>query len=251
VSNGDCYLQFPWYFPVSEVLRDAAYVPTECPEGVAAGHRLQLGLSSVPVPSAGAAAGVSAIDGVDPSDMRLVRIVMRGPSHMHLVIRDNAQGKRLLRWAIPNGRPAQETLVPEPVAHGTTVVAKVVLSATADKLVRADAVALESAMDNAAKGEGELRTTLLSLVPLPAVRSEGVHFLSVGFGMCDAASGCMQEAYLLVRGAEPVEVAAYGHYTDQRGGDTAALQSLMGELPAWAKGAEWTKFPSMLVQGAV
>jgi hypothetical protein len=46
-------------------------------------------------------------------------------------------------------------------------------------------------------------------------------------------------------------VAAYGHYTDQRGGDTAALQSLMGELPAWAKGAEWTKFPSMLVQGAV
>jgi hypothetical protein len=77
-----------------------------------------------------------------------------------------------------------------------------------------------------------------------------VHYLSVGFGLCSPTEGCHQDVYLLVRGAAPVQVAVYGHYTDQKE-DTAEIKALMNDLPQWAKGAEWTKFPSSIIQDSV
>ena len=88
------------------------------------------------------------------------------------------------------------------------------------------------------------------MVTPPVVRAEGVFFLSMGFGLCSDKEGCLQDVYLLVRGSAPVELAAYGHYTDQTE-DTVELKKLTQDLPAWSRGAEWTKFPSFLVHDSV
>ncbi|KAJ1426251.1 hypothetical protein B484DRAFT_480177, partial [Ochromonadaceae sp. CCMP2298] len=121
---GECYMQFPWYFPVSEVLRESYYIAAECPKVGAA--RLSLKLHSVPVSSGvhtGTGAGTGAVPDpvssgpvsiphplvpsmVNPkgeglgSDLRLLEVTVRGPSHMHLVLRDGDGGGRLLRWYI-------------------------------------------------------------------------------------------------------------------------------------------------------
>lgn len=78
---------------------------------------------------------------------------------------------------------------------------------------------------------------------LPPVRAEGVHYVQIGFGLCER--DCLYRAELLVAGEDEVVLSAYGHYVLMR--DTAALQRLALALPRWSVGAEWTFFVSKLV----
>jgi hypothetical protein len=55
--------------------------------------------------------------------------------------------------------------------------------------------------------------------------------------------------HMLVEGDAPLDVAAYGHHIDVP--LTAQLQLLQRALPDWAKGAEWTNFPSHLIRDVV
>jgi hypothetical protein len=236
VWDGDCYLKFPWYFSVAEALRDSHYIPAECPEGIAPAEDLKLGLSSVPLKQ-------TFPGSAGEEKLRVVKVQMRGPSHMHLVLRDNAQGKRLVKWYIPNHREAQlGGLAPVPTGQAPVqdvLKLKVTLDPGSGALQSVDAHDTE-------RGQHQL----LYLVTPPPARAEGVHYLSVGFGLCSPTEGCVQDVYLLVRGDEPVQVAAYGHYTDQSE-DTAEIRALMQDLPKWSKGAEWTKFPSLLISDSI
>jgi hypothetical protein len=54
---------------------------------------------------------------------------------------------------------------------------------------------------------------------------------------------------MLVEGDDPLDVAAYGHHIDVP--LTAQLQLLQRTLPDWAKGAEWTNFPSHLIKDVI
>jgi hypothetical protein len=250
IWDGDCYLKFPWYFSVSEVLRDSYYIPGECPEGIAPAEELKLSLSSVPVTAA--VAGAAAEGG----DMRLVKVTMRGPTHMHLILKDDAQPSRITRWYIPthaeHGAAGVEAPIVSTVAQAEATDAvqlRARLHPTTGALEGARAIGITAAAA-AAGARSSQEEPLLRLVPTPASRAEGVHFLSVGFGLCSPTEGCHQDVYLLVRGAAPVQVAVYGHYTDQKE-DTAEIKALMRDLPRWAKGAEWTKFPSSIIQDSV
>lgn len=241
VWDGDCYLQLPWYFSVSEALRDWHFIPAECPEGIAPREELKLTLSSAHLPpsSEGASGG--------KVKLRVVKVQLRGPSHMHLVLRDGAQGARLRRWYIPNHREGQlggvAPLPTEQAARAAQDVLRVkaTIDAADRTLTGVTTVAIESL---------SAQDQVLHFVPTPPARAEGVHFLSVGFGLCSVSEGCLQDVYLLVEGDAPIEVAAYGHYTDQKE-DTAEIKALLQDLPEWSKGAEWTKFPSLLVRDSV
>ncbi|KAJ1426252.1 hypothetical protein B484DRAFT_419996 [Ochromonadaceae sp. CCMP2298] len=91
---------------------------------------------------------------------------------------------------------------------------------------------------------------------MPPVRTEGIHYLSLGFGLCSGSAGetgidpvsevCEKRLFLLVQGGA-VQVGAYGHYTSPEAGGSKELDLLQGLLPDWSKGAEWTNFPSMIV----
>lgn len=241
VWNGDCYLQFPWYFSVSEVLRDSHYIPTACPSDILPAQQLKLLLSSTAVPPPAAAIAV----GKHSADLRLVKISLHGPSHMHLILRDNSQGQRIVKWCIashadsvPNS--ANMKSLPDDAVH-----MRVTSDGATGDVISAQYVAAADATASADKN-----SAVLNLIAPPAARAEGVHYLSVGFGLCSPTTGCHQDVYLLVRGSAAVQVAAYGHYTDQKE-DSAEIKELIKELPDWSVGAEWTKFPSLLIQNAV
>jgi len=80
-------------------------------------------------------------------------------------------------------------------------------------------------------------------LPAPPVREEGVHYVQIGFGLCE--HNCLYRAELLVEGSDDILLSAYGHYVLMR--DTAPLQRLSQALPKWSVGAEWTFFVSKLI----
>jgi hypothetical protein len=41
-----------------------------------------------------------------------------------------------------------------------------------------------------------------------------------------------------------IEVIAYGHFVETQ---SSKLEVFAGYLPEWSQGAEWTKFPSVLI----
>lgn len=258
VWDGDCYLKFPWYFSVSEVLRDSHYIPTACPSDILPAQKLRLDLSSTPLATSNEVESTSSSTSGKhgtAGGLRLVKISLYGPSHMHLILRDNSQGQRIVKWhiashspVVPNEANKHSALPSEEDVHlrvTSDSVSGVVNSANYLKAGDSSADALDAAGAAADKNAAVLR-----MITPPAARAEGVHYLSVGFGLCSPKLGCHQDVYLLVRGSAAVQVAAYGHYTEQKE-DSAEIKELIKELPDWSVGAEWTKFPSLLIQNAV
>mgnify|MGYP005993316621 CR=1 FL=1 len=266
VWDGDCYLKFPWYFSVSEVLRNNYYIPTACPVGMKSAELLKIHLYnhilSQPV--------INNIQSMATSDhalyhLRLVRISLQGPAHMHMILRDNALQQRIVRWYIPSTSTSAATSTATETTTYTTNTATTstiphTYSSTEKLEQETDQLILYTTMSST----GDItsvttdRTTIphtdtihtLYMVPPPPKRSEGLHYLSIGFGLCSHIDGCQQDIYLLIKGYEPVQIAAYGHYTDEKH-DTIEITELLKELPDWSRGAEWTKFPSLFIQDSV
>lgn len=93
VADGDCFMSFPWYFPVTETIRDSMYIPTKTPPTQRNSRsNLQLLLSTE---------NLSA-DARNEGDYRFVDITVIGSSHMALVIKDNARGNRVVAWNLKN-----------------------------------------------------------------------------------------------------------------------------------------------------
>jgi hypothetical protein len=78
------------------------------------------------------------------------------------------------------------------------------------------------------------------------MRSEGIYIMEIGFGLCSAMrQPCKKTIWLELIGREPLHVVSYGHYVDQLSDET--ISKFIDCLPTWSKGAEWTKFPSILI----
>lgn len=283
VASGDCYLRFPWYFPVSEVLRQNVFIPVPCysSSDVQRGQDLQLILSSAPFTSTddghgNGDAAAAAVGGVE-SKLRMVRVVLHGPSHMNLIIRDNSSGSRLKRWSYFGGgddsvlqKTAGLAAAVDTHHHHRPVVIAVSLEVSADddRLVRVlKKTETETTTTPPSGGAlpGHHRVETIHLHVPPPVRVEGIHFLQIGFGLCrhhqhhhhrdhphephHDDNTCSTVMHMLVEGDAPIDIAAYGHHTDVP--LTTQLQLLQHSLPDWAKGAEWTNFPSHLIRDVI
>ena len=116
--NGDCYMKFPWYFPVADGIRDSMYIPTAEPPRPLS-PTFQFSLSSKPrlmhsqsedtqIQSQSQKQTPSQIQAQiqaqtqaktrTQTQTRLLHVHLQGPSHMTLVLRDGAQGRRVLAW---------------------------------------------------------------------------------------------------------------------------------------------------------
>ena len=256
VASGDCYLRFPWYFPVSEVLRQNVFIPTPCySSSDVRGQDLQLILSSAPFTGTiddTAASSATDTMGSVGRKLRIVRVVLYGPSHMNLIIRDNSSGTRLKRWSFEGD---------DPVRKGTASVAEDLRPMAVSLEVSVDDDRLVRVLKTAPTGgalPGHHRMETVYLHEPPPVRVEGIHFLQIGFGLCHhhhehhqhhPDNTCSTVLHMLVEGDDPLDVAAYGHHIDVP--LTAQLQLLQRTLPDWAKGAEWTNFPSHLIKDVI
>lgn len=87
--NGECYLYWPYYFPVAEVLRDAFYIPTKGPV-----------FKSGSADESSKIFTMTAKTNELNNGIRIIEIFMSGPSHLTLVLRDNHRGNRILRWGV-------------------------------------------------------------------------------------------------------------------------------------------------------
>lgn len=260
VASGDCYLRFPWYFPVSEVLRQNMFIPTPCySSDDVRGQDLQLILSSAPFTGTDDDAAVSSATtmGSVGRKLRMVRVVLYGPSHMNLIIRDNSSGTRLKRWSFGGDDPVRKGAAPA-AEDPRPIAVSLEVSVDDDRLVR---VLKTTPPSGALPGHHRMETVYLH--EPPPVRVEGIHFLQIGFGLCHhhhehhhhhhhqqhPDDTCSTVLHMLVEGDAPLDVAAYGHHIDVP--LTAQLQLLQRALPDWAKGAEWTNFPSHLIRDVV
>ena len=263
VWDGDCYLKFPWYFSVSEVLRNNYYIPTACPVGMKSAELLKVHLYNHILSQQ----VINNIQSMATSDyalyhLRLVRISLQGPAHMHMILKDNALQQRIVRWYIPSTSTSATTTstTTDTTNTATTSTIPHTYSNTEKLEQETDQLILYTTMSST--GDITSVTTdsttiphtdtihTLYMVPPPPKRSEGLHYLSIGFGLCSHTDGCQQDIYLLIKGYEAVQIAAYGHYTDEKH-DTIEITELLKELPDWSRGAEWTKFPSLFIQDSV
>jgi hypothetical protein len=176
-SNGDCYFEFPWLYPVADAMRDSFYIPTQKPPSFPDKSRLRMALSS---------------HEEEQGHHRFVTISLAGPAKMNVIVRDNEGGSRIVGWDININRPAD-------------------------------------------------KQTQFS-TPSPA-RPEGIYYIQVEFGLCPN-DVCEGELRLKVKGKAAIEVAAYGYYMSLQ---DAATESLLTSLPDWAKRAEWSSCPSIIV----
>ena len=48
----------------------------------------------------------------------------------------------------------------------------------------------------------------------------------------------------------PVDIAVYGHYVALSDG-SKEINQFIQRMPEWARGAEWTKFPSILISDRI
>jgi hypothetical protein len=197
-TGGECYFNYPWYFPVADAIQDSVYIPTTKPPDLNGKNKLRLTLISK------SQSNISS----SRFPQRVIEVSVEGPSHMALVINDGSYGKRILRWDLSEGE----------LSHQDTT--------------SGDFDFPSSAGNNADK---------MVIPSLP--RSEGIHYFQIGFGLC-SSNICRKTIKLEVRGVEPVHVAAYGHYVDV---DDSEISRFISKLPVWARGAEWTNFPSLLV----
>lgn len=86
ILNGECYLYWPYYFPVAEVLRDAVYIPAVGPDFRGNNHEESEKSFVLDV------AASNSINGV-----RTINIFLAGPTHLTLAIRCQ---ERVLRWGL-------------------------------------------------------------------------------------------------------------------------------------------------------
>jgi hypothetical protein len=78
------------------------------------------------------------------------------------------------------------------------------------------------------------------------LRSEGIYFMEIGFGLCFALQNpCKKSVWLEVTGSEYLDVISYGHYVNNL--DDPLIDKFIQRLPSWSRGAEWTKFPTVLI----
>ena len=149
---------------------------------------------------------------------RYIDVTLVGPTHMALVIKDNAAGSRVAAWDLHN-------------MHDVT-------DATGVLDEHSQASSIRAFRDQ-------------DLVRPYASRAEGVYYLQIGFGLCPA-DVCSKVLRLVVQGSAPVEFSAYSHHvaTAEWEGD-AALQNFHKSLPKWSQNAYFTQFPSMLVRKSI
>ena len=217
-----------WALPASPVLPIPASLAASLPQACPASDN-----PSEKDTGAGAGAGAAGV-------MRLVLLKLSGPSHMHLVIRDNAvqtksssgktkksksfkdiRGSRLLLWGFLNpydGNTSFTTRRPRENVQG--------------------------------KFEQSIFEDM-NLESPPHVRDDGVFLAQIGFGFCPQgeARGCTQLVGLVLCGEAEVDVAAYGHYVHAP--TSKPLEELSAEMPEWSKGAEWAYFTSSLIAAKV
>ena len=88
-NNGECYLYWPYYFPVAEALTDAIYIPTKPPvfDG-SFGEESSIAMI------------METISGPLNGGTRIAKVLISGPSHLTVAIRDGKGGKTLLRWGM-------------------------------------------------------------------------------------------------------------------------------------------------------
>ncbi len=240
VSNGDCYVAFPWYFPVAEVMRDSLYIPMEDSSeyegenglgGMKGGTKTEEVMNIASYEEMTLTIHEHILS--SSSTKKLLEIIITGPSHIHIVLRESKREKVITRWyldeeelysslstsAITKGGTGKYTSIP----HGTLE------SITVDQV-------------------------LPRLTNVPLTRSEGIHVMEVGFGLCSAhQTSCQKRIWVEVGsekvGSESLEVITYGHYVDKT--DDAILKDFVEVLPIWSKGSEWTKFPTILISETV
>jgi hypothetical protein len=99
-SDGACYARFPWSYPVAHLIRESMYIPRAAAV-VPVESALNLTLTSRPL----------------ESGRRRIIIELRGPSHLRLVLRDGAEGRRLLCWAVAEDGQRTEDCQPPPAAR--------------------------------------------------------------------------------------------------------------------------------------
>lgn len=198
-ANGDCYFDFPWYFPVAEALKDSVYLPTTDRPAIPDDQRLKMKVTAQPLSSdlchrLQCERRLQSLVVENEHLYRVISVTITGPSHMNLVVRDHAQGKRIPYWKINGG----------------------------------------SALDN--------------MVTPPVIRADGVHYFTLGFGLCDGGH-CTASLTMVVKGTDKVDIAGYGQYVDII--DNKEVRSFISQLPTWSKGAEWTNFPSIIIRDSV
>ena len=284
-SFGGCYLAFPYYYPIADVLTGNHYLPAPDPL-LASEEALPEAISTdapAGVGSRAAAAGTLPRVAVRMEELswdaatgkRRVRVAVSGPDHMSLVLRDGHQTQQLPTFSGgtadadddggPSGRHAAAA-----AAAAAAATAAAVAATTNAKNAKNEKDA--GARDYPLKRGGASVLTGWSITdgPLPAPRSEGVRLVQLthgtlpppanGVGAATAAQPMAQPAWgrrceyaftldIEGRGGGGVALTVVGHYAGHA--DTKALHALYDELPEWARGAEWAKFASMLVSTAV
>jgi hypothetical protein len=256
-SNGHCYSMFPWYFPVAEVLKDSYYLPTSHPPLIAENEKFQLFVSSHPM--------IPKKSEPTKTTSRMIEIILVGPSHMHLVLRDplssssssSSNGKlplkdRIVRWYLDESLPSSVEMIEKTISVYRTNHQK--------KPVYSESRLLQ------------LQSSLQETVS--PIRWDNIYFFEIGSGLCPSHV-CMKRVYLEVTGNEEIDVIGYGHYVEKakidekryqqkkkvKSGETVEketrsqeekkekdpIDEFLNHLPDWSKGAEWTKFPSSLI----
>ena len=245
-SNGQCYTQFPWYFPVAENLRDSYYLPTQQPPLLSEEESFQLLVSSHKLVGSGQGKKNK------NKNTRLIEIVLIGPSHMHLVLRNSPPSQvplkdRLVRWYLNETLPSSLSSVTETLSRYSSA-------------ATAATGAGRGAGSKPVYSEKELAAMSSKLQEsVSAMRWDQIFFFEVGSGLCPSGV-CMKKVYVEVEGDQPIDVMGYGHYVERARIDGKRVSSsqrqessadpidqFIEHLPDWSKGAEWTKFPSSLI----
>jgi hypothetical protein len=88
IIDGECYIYWPYYFPVAEALRESFYLPAAPPKLVGIEESDKEFSLAVAAKSSTHSAGST----------RRISILLTGPTHEMLVIRDRYGGSRVRRW---------------------------------------------------------------------------------------------------------------------------------------------------------
>jgi hypothetical protein len=87
VMDGECYLYWPYYFPAAEALRDAYYIPSNAPKfdgniEEESEKKFDFDVTST----------------TSTDSTRKINMILTGPTHLAVIIRDGASGTRILKW---------------------------------------------------------------------------------------------------------------------------------------------------------
>ncbi|RYY82367.1 hypothetical protein EON63_13485 [archaeon] len=240
--SSSCYYQFPWYFPVPDALRYGLYLPLHpSPHHTAvAGSVAATPFHSIPVDNKmqfvlqSYALGTNVLTGaqqhvqkcssyVANSTYRVVQIDIYGPAHMNIGLKtDSRHADGIVAWWL-------------------------------DDL----SVLGQQPGDDSNRLTRQLEDVVSSMECSSRIRGDGLHYFHVGTGRCDLTDNnrsdmvllCTHRRLYVLASTQTVEVVAYGHYADMS--DDVQVQGLVKALPVWSQGAEWTKFPSVLISDVV